>query len=375
MLIPQLYGPPFAGALNRELATADRVDIATAWVRASGVGLLWTALADLLARDGVLRVVVGIDRDNTSLEGLELLLKLEGNVKVWVRHNEAGPIFHPKLYAFRKAGECKVFVGSNNLTGAGLSSNEELSASIVEPRGGGLEQSLSDYLKQLRHRDDPLVKRLDHDLLKRLLAADYIHSESRLNAKAANDRKGRRGTVSIFGSKAGRRQRLPKTLPLKVELEAKPTVPSADWNRVFIKLRLARGTQGQIPLPVAREIRRRLGETQVDGPFSVIDRRTRTVRQISPTFPKRKPDVANTYKVEAFDAKADAILKLEFVGNKVLAEIADSAHADGKAMYDFIIDGLLSDPIRTVSSGKIPEGLSKSEIETQSASMTLYRFD
>lgn len=375
LLIPQMYGPPFANILIQELAAAQRADIATAWVRASGVGLLWPALNTFLDRGGRLRAVVGIDRDNTSQEGLELLLGLPGDVKVWVRHNEYGPLFHPKMYAFRGSEECRVLVGSNNLTGAGLSSNEELSVLIAEPRKAALEKSLISYMGILRAHDDPLVKRLDQELLDRLLAGGYVHAEARLKSKAAEDSKNKRSGKAIFGGKAAKRQRLPKALPLSAPIDERPTVPSADWRRVFIKLRVARGTQGQIPIPVAREIRRRLGETVMDGPFFVIDRRTRTERQISPTFPKRRPEVANTYKIEVINPQEHAILRLELIGNKVLAEISDSGDADGRVMYDFILDGLTSAPPRTVSSGAINADVDRDQLEADTDTMTLYRFD
>ena len=129
MLIPQYCdSSPFVNVLQKELAQAERVDIASAWARASGVGLLWKALTDLLERGGGVRAVIGLDLENTSIEGLEMLLKLQGQVELWVRHNEASTTYHPKLYAFETATHARVYVGSNNLTGAGLSANEELSA-------------------------------------------------------------------------------------------------------------------------------------------------------------------------------------------------------------------------------------------------------
>jgi len=78
MLIPQFYGRPFVDTLVREFAGADRAYVATAWVRASGVGLLWDSITNMLGRGGRLRIVAGIDRENTSREGLAMLLALEG---------------------------------------------------------------------------------------------------------------------------------------------------------------------------------------------------------------------------------------------------------------------------------------------------------
>jgi HKD family nuclease len=62
-------------------------------------------------------VIVGIDIQNTTREGLQALLDLEqyGRCATFVYHNEAGGIFHPKLYLFRNEEEARLIVGSNNI--------------------------------------------------------------------------------------------------------------------------------------------------------------------------------------------------------------------------------------------------------------------
>ena len=376
MLIPQLYGKPFADTLNQELGRAQFAYFATAWVRASGVGLLWHGLTDMLGRKGRLVVVAGIDRDNTSQEGLAMLLALQGDVRVYVRHNEASPIFHPKLYGFRAGEECRVYVGSNNLTGAGLSQNEELSALHVERTGGRLEQSLEQYMGQLCDPASGLAMQLDQVLLDRLVGAGYVDSEARLRGKAGKSRVSRPPNERIFGSRQPFRRQIPPTVPVPNAIEPGRDTPMGDWNRVFIKLRLARGTQGQIPLAVARDVRRRLGEAGLDGPFTVIDRHSRAERQISPTYPKRRPELANTYKIEAMPAEGHVILKLELLGKKVLAEFFDSAQADGQAVYEFLLDGLRIEPAKTVDpNGVVARRANGQTIEDVVNEVTLYRFD
>lgn len=376
MLIPQFYGRPFVDTLAREFAAADRSYIATAWVRASGVGLLWNSVTGMLGRGGRLRIVAGIDRENTSREGLAMLLELEGDVRVYVRHNEATPIFHPKLYGFRSGVECRVLVGSNNLTGAGLSQNEEVAALLVEEVGGQLERSLKAYMRQLRDPADGLARRLDEHLLDQLARAGYVESEARLRGKAGNSGPYLPPADRLFGSRQPVRRRIPASVPLPSGIEPRPETPVADWNRVFVKLRLARGTQGQLPLAVAREVRRRLGEDDLDGPFTVIDRHTRAERQISPTYPRRRPEAANTYKIEAMPAQGHAILKLELVGRRILAEFFDSAQADGQAVYEFLIDGLRSEPPSTVDpNGAAARRAAGQSLEDATEGVTLYRFD
>lgn len=302
MLIPQLYGRPFLDTLAREFGAADRSYVATAWVRASGVGLLWDSVTGMLGRGGRLRVVAGIDRENTSREGLAM--------------------------------------------------------------------------RQLRDPADGLARRLDENLLDQLARAGYVESEARLRGKAGKSGLARAAADRLFGSRQPIRRRIPARVPVPKSIEPRPDTPVGDWNRVFVKLRLARGTQGQIPLAVAREVRRRLGEVNLDGPFTVIDRHTRAERQISPTFPRRRPDTANTYKIEAMPAQGHAILKLELVGRRVLAEFFDSAEADGRAVYELLIDGLRSEPASTVDpNGAAARRAADQSLEDATEGVTLYRFD
>jgi len=80
-----------------------------------------------LRNGGHLSIVVGIDLKNTTREGLQALLDLEqfGRSETFVYHNEAGSIFHPKVYLFRNTTEARLIVGSNNLTASGLYVNVE----------------------------------------------------------------------------------------------------------------------------------------------------------------------------------------------------------------------------------------------------------
>lgn len=375
MLVSQLYAAPFARLLSEEWRDAERVDVATAWVRASGVALVWTALDEHLRHGGKLRIVAGIDHDNTSAEGLSMLLDLPGDVKVWVRHNEAGPIFHPKMYAARSAEECRVLVGSNNLTGAGLSRNEELSGMLTGPREGPLEGSLKQYMAELTSVDGNLVRRLDHDFLHRLVAAGYVDAEAGLKGKSAGNRKSRPKDQRLFGSKQPKRVAVPVPVPVPDGIEPSPRSTPTDWHRIFVKMRLSRGTQGQLPVQVVRAIRERLGLEGLDGQITIFDRHNRGDQQVSPTFTARNPDVANTYKIEAFAAEGEPLVKLELVGRQVLADFYDTAKPDGRAVYDFMLNGLLYEPPLTI----VPKGNAVADagesLEEAVAGYTLYRFD
>ena len=374
MLIPQYTDRnPFVDVLRKRIGEATRIDIASAWARASGVGLIWKGLQSLLDRGGAVRAIVGVDRENTSIEGLEMLLHLSGNVQLWVRHNEASSIYHPKLYAFETVSVFHVYIGSNNMTGAGLSTNEEISAYLKEAKGGPLQTSVGDYMTTLTDPSDNLSRSLDVALLEQMVEAGYIFPEARLRGKSARSRSGSSSnTTSLFGFKAPKRIKVPKEV-LPSPIEPSPAQPVADWKRVFVKLRLARGTQGQLPVAVARELRRRLGETAVDGPIPIMLKGHSVQRVISPTYAKRNPSIANTYKIEALQSVGDPVIEVQLVGSQVIVEQYDTSTPEGAAILRYVLDGLHTDPVQTVIKS-MPTGTRK---ETDAAAMgwTLYRYD
>jgi HKD family nuclease len=375
MLIPQYTDrSPFVDVLRKRTAEASRVDIASAWARASGVGLIWKGLQDLVDRGGAVRAIVGVDRENTSIEGLEMLLRLNGDVQLWVRHNEASSIYHPKLYAFETASDVHVYIGSNNMTGAGLSTNEEVSAYLKEAKGGPLQSSVGDYMTTLSDPSDNLSRLLDAALLKQMVDGGYVLPEARLRGKSARSRSGGASTKTppLFGFKAPKRIKVPKEL-LPAPIEPSPGQPVADWKRVFVKLRLARGTQGQLPVAVARELRRRLGETAVDGPIPIMLKGHSVQRVISPTYAKRNPSMANTYKIEALQSVGDPVIEVQLVGSQVIVEQYDTSTPEGAAILRYVLDGLHTDPIQTVIKS-MPTG-TRTEIDAAAMGMTLYRYD
>ncbi|KQM87425.1 hypothetical protein ASE67_06865 [Sphingomonas sp. Leaf23] len=371
MLVTQFGNEAFADVLRREIASADRIDVATAWVRASGMALLWGPLEAFLRRGGSLLAIVGLDGDNTSREGLEALLALDGDVELWVRHNEAGPIFHPKLYAFRDEAQSRIYVGSNNLTAAGLVGNEEVSALLRSDRGSELDRSLEEAMARLATVDDGLSRRLDRALLEALVARGYIFDEARLRGKSGRAGSGRAAAERLFGSRRAVTRRAAGVIPVTM----RSTVPSAGkpeagWRRVFVKVLLARGTQAQLPVPVAREVRRRLGYGLTDGPIRAIMRDTGEIKEINPTFARRNPDAANTYKLEAFAPARDIVIKLEFVGDEVLIELFDTQGPAGRAIDAYIDAGLRTDPPATM-----PARGSVDAFLAGGGASTLYRYD
>ena len=125
---------PLLPALIDDLAYADQIDLAVAFVLEKGFRLLMVHLEDLLERDGDIRILTGDYLDATEPEALQLLLDLRdhaaergrGRVDARVFETRSGGSFHPKAYMISKnARAIAAYVGSSNVSATALSSAVE----------------------------------------------------------------------------------------------------------------------------------------------------------------------------------------------------------------------------------------------------------
>lgn len=183
----------------------DTLDIAVAWVRASGMAYLSDRLANFLRHGGRLSVIVGIDLQNTTREGLQALLDLEahGHCETFVYHNEAGGVFHPKLYLFRNEEEARLIVGSNNITQSGLYVNVEAGLQMDTDVNASVVAQTLDALSSWKDTSTRLAVRLDRDFLARLISEGYVPDEARARDELQRQRaqRPRRDGPPLFASK------------------------------------------------------------------------------------------------------------------------------------------------------------------------------
>lgn len=159
------------------------LDIAVAWVRASGIVHLEPALCGFLKAGNTVRITVGVDLDNTTKEGLaRLALQQHGDISVFVHHNEAGTIFHPKLYLFQNATQAKLIVGSNNITEAGLFLNTEAGLELDALIDDQVIVSARDALESWCDTKLNLARELNAAFLNELVSNGYVHDEATLRA-------------------------------------------------------------------------------------------------------------------------------------------------------------------------------------------------
>lgn len=250
----------------------DTLDIAVAWVRASGMAYLSDRLANFLRHGGQLSVIVGIDIQNTTREGLQALLDLEqyGRCETFVYHNEAGGVFHPKLYLFRNEEEARLIVGSNNITQSGLYVNVEAGLQVDTDVNASVVAQALDALSSWKDTTSRLAIRLDRDFLARLTNEGYVPDEARARDEIRQERTRRaaRTTPPLFASKRVVAPPLPPgvarpAVPARgrAPLPAPPQTPVAE----------VRAPAGTVLLMRLRKAHIRDRPTQTQIPFRVVD--------------------------------------------------------------------------------------------------------
>lgn len=355
---------PLASRLGNELSAEltsdkwDQLDIAVAWVRASGLKHLKPALQYFLSKGGTLSTIVGVDLQNTSIEGLRELLALQssGAADSFVYHNESGTIFHPKIYLFRSATSARLIIGSNNITEAGLFRNTEASIVLNLSLSDPTLASILDALATWSDQSSGLSLRLSETLIASLESNGYVKSEAILQQDFAA-----RSGVSERG--AERLSRLFKSVPVtapstgadaksppkassrsnqggsKVHNNAKRPAASAlssAGSVLLMRVRKAhardRPTQTQIPASV-------LKSDFFDGAMTVISAHSGQTHTVSVASARGG---VNTLKLEIPEMRhmVDPVLRLEKTATGIQYEVYDAASPHGKSVMTTLRNGL-----------------------------------
>jgi len=128
-----LYGTeqqPLINGLIGDLARANRLDLAVAFVLRSGLERLIPHLSDLLDRGGELRILTGDYLDATEPNALRQLLDFKelapDRVTIKVFETRSDLTFHPKAYLiFNDSTAAAAYVGSSNVSRTALLSGVE----------------------------------------------------------------------------------------------------------------------------------------------------------------------------------------------------------------------------------------------------------
>lgn len=117
-------------SLERVIDGATDIAIAVAFVKSKGLGRILSRLRKRLAVGATVEMFVGTDfcvTEPSALKDLLDLAKSQPKLSVLVAKPDARATFHPKTYLGADAKGARAMVGSANLTGGALVTNEEIS--------------------------------------------------------------------------------------------------------------------------------------------------------------------------------------------------------------------------------------------------------
>jgi superfamily II DNA or RNA helicase/HKD family nuclease len=115
----------------RELESADRVDLLSAFVRFAGLRLVRDQLARFVERGGQLRVITTVYTGSTEKKALDAIVSMGGQVKVSYETSQTR--LHAKAWLFgRNSGFHTAYIGSSNLTHSALVEGLEWNVRVSE---------------------------------------------------------------------------------------------------------------------------------------------------------------------------------------------------------------------------------------------------
>ncbi len=123
--------PALATALNRELPSADSVDLLCAFVRWHGLRVLHDALVEHLRAGRPLRVIASVYTGSTERKALDWLVRNGAEVKV--SYDTQSTRLHAKAWFFRRnTGFSTAYIGSSNLSKSALIDGVEWNVRLSE---------------------------------------------------------------------------------------------------------------------------------------------------------------------------------------------------------------------------------------------------
>ncbi|WP_448616207.1 DUF3427 domain-containing protein [Modestobacter sp. URMC 112] len=150
--------PRIGHEVNRELASADRVDLLCAFIKWQGLRVLEKGLTDLRQRGGRLRVITTTYIGATDQRALDRLVELGAEVKV--SYETRTTRLHAKAWLFHRAtGMSTGYVGSSNLSAPALTDGLEWNVRLSTVEQAHLLETFADTFDS--YWEDPSFESYD----------------------------------------------------------------------------------------------------------------------------------------------------------------------------------------------------------------------
>ncbi len=137
----------------RELESADRVDLLSAFVRFAGFRLVRDELDAFVARGGQLRVITSVYTGSTEKKAVDAIVSMGGQVKVSYETSQTR--LHAKAWLFRRnSGFHTAYIGSSNLTHSALVEGLEWNVRVSQVDNPGILDRVGAAFEQYWHEPE-----------------------------------------------------------------------------------------------------------------------------------------------------------------------------------------------------------------------------
>ena len=178
-------------AFNEVIEGAEKISIAVAFFKLSGLKLVIDEIEKRLHDDTEIEIFIGRDFCITEPKALKKILTISNrypSLTVYLARKQQEWSFHPKIYVGENATGARILIGSANLTKGALKSNEELSLSWeIEAKDALLTQIHNVFT---RYRTGRTFKKLNKNILEQYCVEhekNGPHDPSPLSHKNSSD--------------------------------------------------------------------------------------------------------------------------------------------------------------------------------------------
>lgn len=141
----QLITSNHSDVINGLIRKSNKIILCSGWIKQPGIQKIYKSLEK--ASEAGATIIIYSNSKHTTKAAEKLIFKCK-NIEYIIVNNKKN--LHSKIYYFEHNETFSAIIGSANLTGGGLSKNEELSVLITGNKNSDIHISITSYLNTLK---------------------------------------------------------------------------------------------------------------------------------------------------------------------------------------------------------------------------------